>query len=131
MELNITKFFNEARPSCYSASAVEIGNDAGRITWENAVDAAEEYNLLDDDAKRNAFRKFAADFGAWSEEEIAAWTDAELNALLIQFISGDMREGGFDSGATWEEYEEAAQAGRVSSRLFRGDDGQVFFDLGD
>jgi hypothetical protein len=128
MELNITDFFNTARPAYYSASAAELGDDAGAITWANAIDAAETWAAwLDTDDKRDEFRAYVRTFGAWDDEEIAAWTDEELTALLIQFISGDIRESGLHDGASWAEYEEAAQAGRISGNIFRADNGGIFY----
>lgn len=124
MELNITHFFNTAEPRYYSASQAELGPDAGRITWENARDSG--YNLLDTDDKREAARQHFAGYGAWTEEEIAAWSDVELTAITIQDISAAMR----DFSGDWAEYEKQADAGQVSGALFRGDDGEVYFQLG-
>ena len=38
MQINITRFFNEACPRDYSASAAEIGENAGADTWRAACD---------------------------------------------------------------------------------------------
>ena len=130
MELNITHFFTTAEPRYYSASQAELGPDAGRITWENARDSG--YNLLDTDDKREAARQHFALYGAWTEEEIAAWSDTELNAITIQDISAAMRDSGMDQTSwDWAEYERQADAGQVSGALFRGDDGEVYFYLGE
>ena len=110
MEINIARFYNEAAPMDYSASVAEIGQDAGPSTWRAACEDAPDYNMLDTDEKRDAFRQYVKGFGAWSDEEIGAWTDVELNALFIQFVSGDMREGNTD-------------------RLYVGDDNQAWYDL--
>ena len=112
MDINITRFYNEAAPMDYSASVAEIGPDAGPSTWQAACDDAPDYNMLDTDDKRDTFRKYVKGFGAWTDEEIAAWSDIELNALFIQFVSGDMREGNTD-------------------RLFIGDDMQAYYTIGD
>ncbi|WP_196301891.1 hypothetical protein, partial [Streptococcus pneumoniae] len=69
---------------------------AGRDTWRHAVEDAPDYNLLDTDDKRDEFRAHVKGFGAWSDEEIAAWSDVELNALFMQLISGDIRNGETD-----------------------------------
>jgi hypothetical protein len=115
MELNITRFFRDAAPMDYSASRAEIGNDAAKLTWRAAVDDSESFMLLDTDDKRDAFRAHVREFGAWSQEEIAAWSAVELNALLLQMIAGDMRE----------------PVGQCSSRISRGDDGDVYYYIGD
>ena len=131
MELDITEFFNNACPSYYSASRAELGDDAGRITWENSVDAADQWAAwLDTGDKREEFRAYVRTFGAWDAAEIAAWTDAELTALLIQLIAGDIRESGLQDGTSWAEYEADAEAGRMSGNLFRAEDGRVFYYIG-
>jgi len=96
MEIDITRFYNEAAPMDYSASVMEIGDDAGPSTWRAAMEDAPDYNLLDTNDKREAFRRHISGFGAWSAEEIAAWSDTELNALFMQLISGDIRSGETD-----------------------------------
>jgi hypothetical protein len=130
MELNITKFFNETCPRDYSASVAEIGNDAGPSTWRAACDDSEDYMLLDDNDKRDAFRAFVKSSGGWSEEEIAEWSDVELNALCLQWIAGDIREClEWDVDDVWLNYRELAEEGTVPSDLFKADDGQVYFSL--
>lgn len=132
MEVNITHFFNTAAPMDYSASVAEIGNDAGPATWAAAGDDSPDYMLLDDDAKRDAFKAHIAGFGAWSDEEVAAWTEVELNALFMQLISGDMREADIGPESTaddWIAYEERAHAGQISGNIFRATDGEVYYSL--
>lgn len=112
----------------YSASAYEMGENAGRITWNNAKDGPQ---LLRDDAQREAFKEWIADFGAWNEGEREAFTDQELNALLVQFVSGDIREAGADS---LEEIDPAQlqvdqEEGRVPSYLFQDDSGAWFYSI--
>ena len=132
MEINITRFFNEACPSDYSASAMELGQNVGQITWRAAMHDALEYMHLDSDEKREAMRQHVKGFGAWNDEEIADWSAKELEALFIQMVSGDMRDADLSGIDTdWEAYEEGAQAGRFSSRIGRGDNGQVYYYLGD
>lgn len=123
MEINITKFFNEAAPMDYSASVAEIGNDAGPSTWSASNEDSHDYFMLDTDEKREAFRNHVKGFGAWSDEEIAAWTDTELNALFIQLVSGDMREAGLHAGMTiedWQEYQRLSEEGQCSGNIFGG-----------
>lgn len=131
MELNITEFFRAADPATYSASIAEIGQHAGRITWQAACDA--DFLILDDDEKREAFRAFVRSSGGWGDAEIAAWSDTELNALCVQWISGDMREAGLSGGPddNWQDYEQSSQAGQCAGRIFRADSGEVYFYIGD
>ena len=131
MELNISRFFKEAASTDYSASVAEIGRNAGPDTWRAACDDSGDYMMLDDEDKREAFRKHVREFGAWSDDEIAAWSDVELNALLIQMIAGDIREAGLDQlDPDWDEYEAGCREGIYSFRLFVGDDGEVYYYIG-
>lgn len=134
MEINITKFFNEACPKDYSASCAELGDNAGKDTWNAACDDADDYNMLDTDDKKEAFKNHVRGFGAWDDAEIAAWTDTELNALFIQMVSGDIRDSFlFDGGnvADWEQYEIDGQEGIVSGKLFNGGNGEIYYYIGE
>lgn len=130
-QINITNFFKNATMMDYSASAVEIGNNAGTVTWRNACNAADEWLLLDDDEKREAFKEWIKYFGAWSDDECEAWSDDELNALFLQFVSGDIREGfkWSDVDDIWTNYQELAYRGTVSSNIWRDDAGNIFYSL--
>jgi hypothetical protein len=132
MEINITKFFNEAAPMDYSASAAEIGQDAAADTWRAACDDAPDYNMLDTDEKRDAFRAFVRDSGGWSAVEIQTWSDMKLNALFMQCIAGDMREARLHANMTgheWEAYTKRVRNGDVWGNIFRADDGEIYFSL--
>ena len=133
MEIIISGFFNNCAPRDYSASVAEIGQDAGIATWSAACEDATDYNLLDTDEKREAFKAHIRDFGAWDSEEITEWSDTELNALFIQLVSGDMREfkdAPWFTDDEWQEYENESQAGQVSGRLFKGIDGAIYYYIG-
>lgn len=132
MELNITALYNSMCPRDYSASVAEIGANAGADTWRAACADSSDFMILDDDDKRQAMREYARAFGAWTDEEINAWTGIELNALLIQCISGDIRESILDDDPrAWAEYYEEGEQGGVSCRLFSDDDGQVYYLIGE
>lgn len=132
MEIDVTDLFKEDEPHLYSASMFELGERAGKITWDNAIEASETFSFVTRETRPDivAFVKSA---GAWSLDEIAGWTDVELNALLIQWVAGDMREGETyaldDNGEwNWNAYYEAAQAGHVASRLYENN-GRIYYDL--
>ena len=135
MELNITNWFNSRRMSSryLSASVAEIGDNAGQITWEASQEEVEDWILLDTEEKKDAFRAFVKSSGGWSEEETAAWNDAELNALLLQWIAGDIREAGLDcEDPDWISYQNLIDHGQVAGNLFGGPmstDGQVYFSI--
>ncbi len=130
MELNITEFYNNTCPRDYFASVAEIGASAGPDTWRAACEDSPDYMILDTDDKLQAMREHVRGFGAWSDEEIAAWSDVELNALLIQMIAGDIRESCLSDGGTWPMYYEQCEQGIVSGNLFSDDNGQVYYTIG-
>ncbi len=140
-ELDISSFIRDLDAPTYSASRFELGDNAGAITWGNAkVDALALFGGALD---RDAFDAFFAKFGAWSDEELAAQSDEECAALMLQFIAGDARECDFQSyrdanGDTpeqwsaewWPVYETRASEGCAPNRFFRTDDGCIFYDIG-
>jgi hypothetical protein len=131
MEIDITTFFKNAAPMDYSASVAEIGANAGTDTWNAAKDDAPDYLMLDDADKLDAFCAYVKTFGAWSDAEIAAWSDIEVNALFLQMVSGDMREAGLDCAEPdWAQYESDSEAGRCAGNIFNGDDGKVYYYIG-
>lgn len=128
MEIDITDFFNQCAPMDYSASRAELGDSAGADTWRAACDDAPDYNMLDTDEKRQAFRDHIDGYGAWSDNEITAFSDLELNALLMQFIAGYIREADLDGTATdWEAYE---SDDNLAHNIGLGYDGRVYYYLG-
>ncbi len=136
MELNITLLFADESafvPFDLSNNRATLGDNAGQLTWNASRECAEEITLLDTDGKRAEFRDYVKSFGAWSEEEIAAWNDNELNALLLQMIAGDVREAFDDAEFSewdWADYQKRAELGSISGNLFKTDDGQVYFYVG-
>ncbi len=131
MEIDITDFFNSETVdmSDTSGSQMEHGPDAGRITWRNAKEAAQEYRHLTTVDQLAACRNHLTDMGLDTAEEA---TDDELNALFLQLVAGDIREvpdmdvGDWD----WELYEKLAERGTVAGRMYRGDDGRIYYYLG-
>lgn len=136
MNIDITAFFRspDVGMSDISGSRMEHGQDAARITWANANKAAETFAFLDTDAKRDAMRSHLKAMG-FSEPDEPETPDDELDALLLQCVAGDIREVCSDepegSNAWWHEFEAGAEAGRYAGRMYRGDDGRVYYYLGD
>ena len=118
MKINVTKFVKEAAPRDYSASVAEFGANAGAITWRHAMEDADEYNMLDTEDKRDAFRAYVKGFRAWSDAEIAAWSATECNALFIQFVAEAMRE---------REFIDPDDGG---GELYEGSDGETYYYSG-
>lgn len=124
IEIDVTHLYKGDQSKSYSASIAEIGQDAGRVTWNNAKRTAADRPLLTEEQIPDA-REYFAEFGAWSREELEAMPSDEINALTLQYVSGDIRER--KHYRTWAEYEEASHNGRVSGQLYRGDDGRIYF----
>jgi hypothetical protein len=142
MELNITEFWKalstDFAPSDFSASRMEKGDNAGSITWSAAVEESSDWMLLDSPEKIEEMRAHIRSMGAWSDEEIAAMSDVDLNAMLIQCICGDIRETPDMSGPDdwdWALYQEMCDEGVCSGRLFGGslavDGVSVYYTIGD
>lgn len=130
MELKITRLFKTINPKYYSASHAELGQDAGAITWNNAIDAAPALLKTSNDLRE--FRDYMNGFGAWSDAEIKAWSKRECNALLLQLISGDMREADLDTKAPdWVKYQADSEAGRIGGNMYPGIDGEIYYYIGD
>ena len=136
MEIDITSFFESADAFEFSASRAERGQNAGPETWANALEEGASSPLLTTEAQLEALRSHMRGYGAWEKSEIEAWSPTECNALFIQLISGDMRESGLDQieiddDKAWRDYEKGAEDGRYSGSIYRGDDGRVYYYLGD
>lgn len=136
-ELEISRLIGSDNfvPFDLSNNRATLGDNAGPLTWNASLEAARSIvpPILDTDERREAFRDFVREAGAWSDEEIAAWDDVELNALCLQWIAGDIREAFGDAEPSewdWDEYQKDSEAGRVSSRLFKSADGKIYFDIG-
>lgn len=118
MEIIVTKYVvDHENAKYYSASQAELGEDAGKITWENALDRVEEEPLVTTEEEIQECKDYLKSFGAWDAEEIAAWSDQEVNALMLQEISGCIRE--MKAFKSYKQYEKAAERGTVSGRLFK------------
>jgi hypothetical protein len=132
MEINISSFFATVTPCELSGSVAEMGTHAGALTWSASCKASVHHPLLTTEEQRDAFREWVESSGGWDDEEIAAWTDIELNALFLQWIASGLREMGADDGTDaidWAEVEKMQEEGVYPSNIFRGYDGQIYFSL--
>ena len=117
MEIDVTAFSENADPFEFESRGRSQRRPAnmGKCKGGGATLAASDY---------------VREFGAWSEEEIAAWGPIECNALLIQLISGDIREGDLDcEEPDWKQYEKDAENGQCSGNIFKADDGKIYYSL--
>ena len=136
MEIDITDFVRNAQTHDFSASVAELGSNAGRITWNNALREAETTRFIDSES-RDKFEAWVREFGAWDASEIADWSLEECNALLIQYISGDLNEleslcysDTDEFCIDWDKARELSEQGTIGGHIFKGDDGLVYFYMG-
>ena len=129
MEIDVTRYVEGVDCSLFASSVWESGlQNIGAITWQNALRHVDCEGFLAPEEVAEV-RDWLLDLGAWDSDEVAAMSDLEVNALLLQFVAGDVREmEAF--GETPEEYEQALIDGTVSGRLYRSDDGSWFFYVG-
>lgn len=132
MEIDITEFMTSGDASEFSGSIAERGPNAGRETWNNAKAEAARAPMLVTRAQIDALRDEMRRTGAWERAEVDAWDETECNALFIQYVAGDLREAGAEltepDDFDWAAYEKRFDGGL---RFHRGDDGRVYFLLGE
>lgn len=130
MEINVTHMVDDADSMIdLSGSVMEHGENASKITWNNALDYGRNHPLLTTDDERDDARNHFAAFGAWSRDDIAAWSDDELQAITCQDVAAAIREMN-DISDDYAHYERLCEEGVCDGRLFRGIDGEWYFQLG-
>jgi hypothetical protein len=129
-EIDVTHMVEDADSMIeLSGSRAEHGQDAGRITWNNSTEYGKEYPLLTSDEMRDAARSHFRGYGAWSEEEIAAWSESDLQAITCQDVASAIRE--MEVAEDYADYVRLCERGTCSGRLYKGDDGRWYFTLGE
>lgn len=131
-EIDVTPLFASPGfdPWDCSNSVANLGQNAGVLTWQASRRAASALTLTE--GQKEAFRDWVRSSGGWDDEETAAWADAELTALCVQWIAGDIREGFGDdlrddpAEWDWVEYRHMADNGSVASTLYLSD-GKLFW----
>ena len=126
--VDITDFLAQECMRDYSASAAEIGANAGAYTWQACIDNAPEWKFLKPE-NFDDFRAFVRSSGGWNDDEINAWNDNELQALCLQWIAADVRECGIDKpGADWTKIRAGQESGFIPSSIYRDESGRVFWE---
>lgn len=115
-EIDVTPILSEDC-SLLSASQAELGPDAGKITWTNCLALAERLPLITDE-NRDDVRDHFRSYGAWECDEIEAWTDIELSAMVWQEAAASMREFQDYCDSDLEKYERECERGTISGRLW-------------
>ena len=130
MEIDVTDFLASTDCSMLSGSVAELGTSAGRITWQNSIDAVKGFNPLPDDAALQEFRDWLRPWGGWNDAEIAAMSDEHLRALCVQWMASDWREC-FDcdpDDADWSDYADRAEMGSCPSSFY-AQNGRIYWDM--
>ncbi|RWP84717.1 MAG: hypothetical protein EOR11_19855 [Mesorhizobium sp.] len=130
--IDVTRLVNDVDPFELSRSIAEAGKDAGSTSWRNATTEATERPLLAE-GDREDVREYFKGFGAWDDEEIAAWSDSELDALVLQYAAGGLREvqslcpGDGLADVDWQEAEALAERGTVGGNLYPQGDSLMIY----
>ena len=129
MELDVTHMVDDAdeMPNL-SGSRAELGEDAGKITWNNSTAYGTNHPLLSTDEMRDAARAHFKEYGAWEAAEIAAWSEAELQGIMCQDVAAAIRE--MEGTDSYDEFQKGVEEGRYSGRLYKGDNGRWYFYVG-
>jgi len=129
MELDVTHMVDDSdsMPNL-SGSRAELGQDAGKITWNNSVEYGRNKPLLTTDAMRDEARSYFQGFGAWTAEQIAAWSEEELQGVMCQDVAAAVRE--MEHYDTHEAFEQACEEGHCSGSLYLGTNGHWYFYVG-
>ncbi len=135
MEIDVTDYVLGTEHGDISSSCAELGPNAAQITWSHATAESARVPILASAEDCDAARDWLRGFGAWSRDELAAESDDEIRALVLQFISGDVREaeslapGDGPGGIDWEAYGELQSEGTCSGYLYLGVDGRIYFGM--
>lgn len=120
LEINVS-FLLHTDASLFAASAAELGPNAGKITWANALENCNLIHLTPQEILEA--KEYIKTWGAWERDEIDNWSEEETKALIIQSAAGEYREAesvaweGTDCCIDWDEYEKQSHSGRISGNL--------------
>jgi len=129
MELDITHMIEDAADMVeLSGNRLEHGQNAGRITWNNSLAYGAAHPLLTTDEMRDAAREHFAEYGAWSRDEIAAWSETELQAIMCQDVAAAIRE--MEVADDYVDYQRLSEQGTCSGRIYKGDNDRWYFYVG-
>ncbi len=117
IELDISRIVQGLVPENYFASVAEKGENAGKETWNNAKSEVEKNILIED---IEFLRHYFYSFGAWEKPELEEMTEIELNAILLQMISLEIRELPLndDGEIDFDKYKQGIEEGCYSGMIF-------------
>lgn len=131
MELDITHVLNEETWD-YAGSWATHGEGVAQRTFDNA---RKDADALFPNVDREDLVDHFKGYGAWSQEELAAMSLTDLRALLLQDVTIAIREMGLEGVCPdeydWEAYEDGCECGHYSANIFHGDNGRIYFYMGE
>lgn len=131
MELDITHVLNEETWD-YAGSWVTHGEGVGQRTFNNA---RKDADALFPNVEREDLEDHFKVYGAWPQEELAAMSLTDLRAMLLQDVTLNIREMGLEDVCPdeydWDEYEEDCSQGIYAGNIFLGDNGRIYFYMGE
>ena len=126
MIITITNLFAD-KDGMIEFSASRAEGYTAEETWRNCIDYFDDNPLLvstDDDVSE--LDDWLAGYGAWDDDERNTWSLRDYNALLLQFIAGDIRERQhYADRDELEEYEE-----NCGGNIYVADDGSAEYYVG-
>lgn len=131
-EININSIMNNPLfdPFYYSNSIANSGlNNIGQLTWENAKNSSLQFVTNEN---KQLFIDYFLGFGAWEENELQNIN--ELNALFIQFVSGDLNELGINLEHSTEDkiriLKNSENDDQLPLNIFYGIDKNFYYYIG-
>lgn len=91
---DVSKMFDAHDPWDVSNSIANLGQRAGEITWENALEIArkrDEWLRSPVEEACEGMREWCRDTGAWDEDELAGYTVDDLLGMFVQNVAGELR----------------------------------------
>lgn len=134
-DINVTCLVEDVSPFDLSHSIAEGGKNAGPETWAASLQAAREHPVLAIEDYDDV-RKYFKGFGAWEEAEINLWDKDQINAMVLQYAAGDLREvqslcpGPGVADVDWDEAERLSSEGTIGGHLYEAD-GKLWISLCD
>jgi hypothetical protein len=97
---DVTLMFQGSEPWDCSNSVANLGDQAGRLTWESAKDVVgadvPAWLLCPHADACEEMRQWCKETGAWDREEIADMSDATLLGIFVQNVASELRMLGSD-----------------------------------
>ncbi len=136
-QIDITEFVTYGETWDFTGSVATHGPNAGPNTWNAAKKEAASNPLLKTEEHLQALRDHVQAMGFG--HDVQTYDAVQCNALFIQLVSGDLREMGLEDCEVdefdWIAHSERAQAGEISSNIYKCDldgsieYGRIFYSL--